>query len=175
MINVTHEVLVARFNEMAELASAEPKIDVDDPRVLHAARHEQFRGTFFRRFVEIRAVSESMATPSQITYVRMFKERFGYDLMEIPVRHPHLITSIYMSLDAMKPYEQLDDYRGSLLGASDTSLQLHGLAHKLDEATGHPLGVEAIGIYYWDRLNPLLQEAFGVIEKDTINAPFLGR
>jgi hypothetical protein len=39
----------------------------------------------------------------------------------------------------------------------------------------HPLGIEAIGIYYWDRINPLLEEAYALIEEGTINAPFLAK
>jgi hypothetical protein len=37
------------------------------------------------------------------------------------------------------------------------------------------LGIEAIGMFYWDRLNPLLERAYALMDVQTLNAPFLTR
>jgi len=50
-----------------------------------------------------------------------------------------------------------------------------GSVHEVDLATEHPLGIEAVGMYYWERINPLLEQAYALIDQRTLNAPFLAK
>jgi len=60
------------------------------------------------------------------------------------------------------------------LAAAETAGEVaSGSALSLQTSIDHPLGIEAIGIYYWDQLNPLLEQAYQLMDEETLNAPFL--
>lgn len=164
---------------LIELAVTQPKISIDDSRVITAngekLMHEQFRGIFFRRFVEINAVGEGTADRQQLTYIRMVKERFGLDLLLLEAEFPSLFNEIYDAIDAKKPYDHLVFGKVALLALEQAGDVSEGSAASLDEAVKHPFGIEAIGMYYWDRLNPLLESAYSIIDARNLNAAFLAR
>lgn len=165
--------------QLLELAKTEPKIDTNDPRIIDQGANRitpvQYRDTFFMRIIEIRAVTEDTATTPQIAYLRMVKERFGLDLVSISLEHQNLFSQVYDAIDAKEPYDRLTVGRLALLSLEDTIPGTTGLADSLDDAANHPLGIEAIGIFYWDKINPLLEQAYGIISERSLNAPFLTR
>jgi hypothetical protein len=55
---------------------------------------ERHRGNFFGRFIEMRAVLDGDASDEQIHYVRMVKERFGFDLVNFYAQHRGLCDAI---------------------------------------------------------------------------------
>jgi len=170
----SHELSI---QEMKEFARTQPKIALDDPRILLAAhepvRPVPYRGNFFRRFPDIRAVSEDRADQEQVTYVRMVKERFGVDLVSFYAEHFELCDAISNAIDDKNPYDMLVAARAELEALELDGGTPAGSASELDVATEHPLGIEAIGMYYWDKINPLLEQAYAAIEPTTLNAPFL--
>lgn len=179
MKQLTTTNVIEELPSLLELAKTEPKIDLDDPRVLsHGEKRtmpSQFKDSFFMRFVEIRAVAEETATPQQITYLRMVRERFGLDLVRLSVELSELFGDVYKAIDAKAPYDQLAIGRLALLELESAHSAAQGTAVSLDLATDHPLGIEAIGMHYWDQLNPLLEQAYDVISERSLNAPFLAR
>lgn len=153
------------------LAASQPKIGElgpDTPIV-----HTQYRDNFFRRFGEIRAVRDERATDEQVFYVRMVKERFGLDLLTFYSDYGPLCETICEAVDAKEPYDQLVTGRAKILELEETGQLPLGSSAEINTAVDHPLGIEAIGIYYWDRINPLLEEAYTLLETRTLNAPFL--
>lgn len=179
MKNPRIEKVLEELPELRQIAGTAPKIDSSDPRVSSQSDERitpiQFRGSFFTRFVEIRAVSDNTATPEQVTYLRMVKERFGLDLVSMSLELEDLFTQVYEAIDDKDPYDQLVLGRLALLDLEAVAPEARGLATSLDDATNHPLGIEAIGMHYWDSLNPLLEQTYDIISERSLNAPFLTR
>jgi|GEM_PF-2167975 len=157
--------------ELSVLAASQPRIGELGPDTPTA--HTQYRDNFFRRFGEIRAVRDERATDEQVFYVRMVKERFGLDLITFYSDHERLCDTICEVVDAKKPYDRLVAGHAEILELEEAGQLPLGSAAELSAAVDHPLGIEAIGIYYWDRINPLLEEAYTLLETRTLNAPFL--
>ncbi len=159
------------FAELTALAASQPKIGELEPGT--PTIHTQYRGNFFRRFNELKAVREEVATDAQVFYVRMVKERFGLDLLAFYAEQEPLCDAICEVVEAKDPYDRLVSGHQVLLEFEETSQLPRGSANELNAAVGHSLGVEAIGIYYWERINPLLVEAYTLLDVRTLNAPFL--
>lgn len=133
----------------------------------------QFGGNFYKRFLEMKAATEGTATQRQQIYLRMVKERFAIDLVRFYQENQTLCDTICDILNDKKQFDELvSDYdtkkRMQNEGTSTTVT-----TDDIDEATQNPLGIRSIGMHYWTILNPLLEEAYGVLETRTLNAPFL--
>jgi hypothetical protein len=162
-----------KLAQLKELAASLPKVEqveADSPRT-----HTQYRDNFFQRFGELRAIRDEVATDAQVFYVRMVKERFGFDLLTFYDEHPRLCDAICDAVDDKEPYDQLVAGYYELLDQEQAGEVPVGSADGLNVAVDHPLGIEAIGMYYWGRINPLLEEAYGLMDAQTLNAPFLTR
>lgn len=168
---------LATIEELKALAASQPRITIFDPRVEisapEPARHTQYRDNFFNRFLEIRAVVTDTATEPQVTYTRMVKERFGLDLLGFYAEQPELCDAICTAIDAKEPYDRLVSGHAQIAALEAGGNLPEGSADELNIATAHPLGIEAIGMYYWDQINPLLERAYTLIDATTLNAPFL--
>lgn len=163
----------ARLSALRELAATQPVPDprMDDDRTLH----EQFAGEYYRRFPEIKRVRTGEATDAEVFYVRMVKERFGYDLIDFYDRNQELCEAICDAVAAKEPYDSLAwGYRDVHAEEAEGRLPL-GSTQALQESVRHPAGIEAIGMYYWDQINPLLQQAYQIMNQEMLNAPFLTR
>jgi hypothetical protein len=121
----------------------------------------------------MKAFYEGVATDVQIIYIRTVKERFGVDLMDFYAQYPQLCSDICDAVEAKEPYDRLVTGRSKLVELESAEAIPPGSAGDLDAATEHPLGIEAIGMYYWDRINPLLERAYTLFEPITLNAPYL--
>lgn len=161
----------AKLHALRGLAAALPVIDPQLTRDREA--HEEFGGEFYRRFTEIRRVRTGEATDTEVFYVRMVKERFGYDLIDFYNRNHELCEAVCSTVAAKEPYDTLVSGYLDVCGAEAEGLLPPGSAQTVQESTNHPAGIEAIGMYYWDQINPLLEQAYGLVDQEILNAPFL--
>lgn len=161
----------ARLEALRYLAATLP---VADPRSIQDREvHQEFRGEFHRRFIEVNRVRVGEATDAEVFYVRMVKERFGYDLIDFYNRNLGLCEAICGALADKEPYDRLVTGYIDVCRDETEGLLPLGSAQTIGEVIDHPAGIEAIGMYYWDRINPLLEEAYGMIDQEMLNAPFL--
>lgn len=158
-----------RLNDLRLLAATQPVTSFEDNR----QRHEQFRDSYFERFPEIQRVRQGNAPDEEVFYVRMVMERFGYDLIRFYDENESLCEAICDAVIAKAPYDRLALGYHELSAAEIAGEVSLGSAQSLQESIDHPLGIEAIGIYYWDQLNPLLEQAYQLMDTQTLNAPFL--
>jgi hypothetical protein len=169
----------ADFTDLQLLARSQPVIDVNavgpslDTSI--SVRHTQYGGNFFKRFIEIKAIVLGEAKESEITYIRMIKERFGLDLLCFYNDNYDLCEAICDSIHAKEPYDKLMNALKRIETLEASNELPEGSVRTLNEATGHPLGIEAIGMFYWSHINPLLEDAYSLIEQSSLNAPFLTR
>lgn len=161
------------LSELCVLAANQPTVALE--ALQGRTTHEQFRGNYYRRFPEINHVRENTASPVEVFYVRMVMERFGYDLVRFYDENEMLCDDICDGVAAKAAYDILQAEHDRLLMAEDAGHIAVGSALSLQKSVGHPLGLEAIGIYYWDQLNPLLVQAYERMDQQTLNAPFLTR
>ena len=167
------------FLRLMRLASTLPKITTDDPRI------PQFRETqllpplhgdnFYKRFFDLKVAYDGKATHLQTSYLRMSKERFGLDLEQFYRDNVSLCNSIYDVVMRLQPFEELTAANKKLLQMEAEGKIPIGKSEILNSATSHPLGINAIGIYLRDELNPLLELAYALLEDLTPNAPFYTR
>lgn len=128
-------------------------------------------GQFYQRLLDVAQVAEGSANHEQVFYVRMVKERFGLDLLAFLEEEAPLTWETVSAVRACEPYRILAEYRDRLLALDPEG----ALAAELDQAAGHPLGVDAIGVRCWNRANLLMEQTFALLELRTLNAPFLER
>ena len=161
--------------ELMEIARSAPKVAISDDGSSSPSTpdHARYRDNFCHRFIEVRAVLDDQASRDQIRYVRMVKERFGFDLLDFYERHTVLCDSIVEAIRAAAPYELLVAGYADLSRREEAGEIADGSAEKLNLAAGHPLGIEAIGAFYSDAINPLLESAYELMKQETLNAPFL--
>ncbi|MEK7599882.1 MAG: hypothetical protein AAB462_02515 [Patescibacteria group bacterium] len=65
----------------------------------------QYRGNFFERFIELKAIAEGRASDSQVIYIRMVKERFGLDLLDFYENNIQLCEAINDAVEAKESWE----------------------------------------------------------------------
>lgn len=161
------------LEELKVLARTQPKMGFSEPG--QPTAHTQYRGNFYKRIPLIKAVAEGRGEASQITYLRMVKERFALDLVRFYGEQSALCDAICEAVAAKDPYDTLVAGYVMVTKLETTGALPLGSAADLHAAAEHPLGIEAIGIYYWGQLNPLLEQAYMLIDATTLNAPFLTR
>jgi hypothetical protein len=105
----------------------------------------------------------------------MVMERFGYDLVGFYEQNLELCEAICTAAEAKLPYDLLAAGYNQLVIAERAGCIAPGSAQSLQACTVSGLGIEAVGMYYWDRLNPLLEESYNLMDAQTLNAPFLTR
>lgn len=169
--NIGERTPEAKLDALRDLAAALPVIDSQLTRDREA--HEEFGGEFYRRFTEINRVRTGEATDVEVFYVRMVKERFGYDLIDFYNRNHELCEAICSTVAAKEPYDTLVSGYLEVCRDEAEGLLPPGSARTVQESINHPAGIEAIGMYHWDRINPLLKQAYGLIDQEMLNAPFL--
>jgi hypothetical protein len=162
-----------QLSELKALAASQPIISDLPPN--SPTTHTQYRDNFFRRFEEIQAVRQERATDSQVFYVRMVKERFGFDLVAFYDQQSQLCDEICSAVAAKEPYDRLVAGYYHILAQEQTGELPPGSAQELNTAVLHPLGIEAVGMHYWDKINPLLAKAYNLMDAQTLNAPFLAK
>lgn len=161
----------AKLDALRGLAAALPVIDPQLTRDREA--HEEFGGGFYRRFTEISRVRAGEATDAEVFYVRMVKERFGYDLIDFYNRNHELCEAICSTVAAKEPYDTLISGYLEVCGDEAEGRLSPGSAQTVQVSIDHPAGIEAVGMYYWDQINPLLEQAYGLMDQEMLNAPFL--
>lgn len=161
----------AKLDALRGFAAALPVIDPQSTRGREA--HEEFGGEFYRRFVEVNRVRAGEATDAEVFYVRMVKERFGYDLVDFYDRNYELCEAICGAVADKEPYDTLVSGYLDVCQDEPEGLLPPGSAQSVQESIDHPAGIEAVGMYHWDRINPLLEQAYGMIDQEILNAPFL--
>ncbi len=158
--------------ELRRLAFLLPKIPEMDSCIPPATISKSY-DNFYKRFPEIKAVAEGKASESQITYVRMVKERFGLDLLDFYSQYSELCNEICGIILEKQPYDRLTADYEKLKILEFNGAVPPGSVDKLNLATNHTLGLVAIGLYYSSKLNPLLEKAYALFEPLTLNTPFL--
>jgi hypothetical protein len=138
-------------------------------------QHTRFRDHYFKRFPEIQRVRNNNATSEEVFCIRMVMERFGYDLIRFYNENEQLCESICKAVYDKEPYDTLAAGYYELLAAEEAGRAPAGSAQSVNVSVNHPLGIEAVGIYYWDQLNPLLGQAYQIMDQQTLNALFLAR
>lgn len=161
----------AKLDALRALAATLPIVDPQSTRGREV--HEEFGGEFYRRFIEVNHVRTGEATDIEIFYVRMVKERFGYDLVDFYDRNRSLCEAICGALVDKEPYDRLVSGYLDVCKDEIEGLLPPGSAQTVQASIDHPAGIEAIGMHYWDRINPLLEQAYGIIDQEILNAPFL--
>jgi hypothetical protein len=161
----------AKLHALRGFAATLPVID---PQLTRGREiHEEFGGEFYRRFAEINRVQAGEATDAEVFYVRMVKERFGYDLVDFYNRNHELCEAICSTVATKEPYDILASGYLEVCRNEAEGLLPPGSARTVQESINHPAGIEAIGMYYWDQINPLLEQAYSLIDQEILNAPFL--
>ena len=161
----------SKLDALRGLAATLPVIDPQSTRRREA--HEEFGGEFYRRFSEVNRVRADEATDAEVFYVRMVKERFGYDLVDFYNRNYELCEAICGAIANKDPYDTLVSGYLEVCRDEAEGLLSPGSAQTIQDSIDHPAGIEAIGMYYWDQINPLLEQAYGIIDQEILNAPFL--
>jgi hypothetical protein len=161
------------LQDLQMIAASQPTVSPED--ICGRSQHSKFRDNYYLRFPEIRRIREEVATDVEVFYVRMVMERFGYDLVGFYEQNLALCDSICEGVEAKYPYDLLTTGYNQLVTAELAGSIAPGSARSLQGCTAFGLGIEAIGMYYWDRLNPLLEEAYNLMDTQTLNAPFLTR
>lgn len=156
--------------ELKQLAKSQPKVEQAPPGL---TSHVQYGDNFYRRFGEIQAIREGTADDAQVFYVQFFKEKLAGDLLLFYGDYPQLCDAICNAVTAKEPYDRLVSGYHELLRLEEKGEVPAGSAQELNEATGHPLGIEAIGMYYWGKINPLLEQAASIINERTRHLPYL--
>lgn len=159
------------FEYYLELAKIAPKIAVDDPRVqkylkrreetkeyVSPPSHDQHGNNFYCLFY---ALTEEKPEGFYWGYAQELKRicpSFCDD-------NAGLIKKIIEALKLQDPYHELlwDGVRDLYKQRRDD------LVDRLDQAAEHPGGIEAIGIWAWDRINPLLEKAADKMREYGIN------
>lgn len=120
------------YDSIRRLGAKAPATYVPEPEDDSAQSNPNihYRGNFFKRFAELKAISEGHASDAQIIYIRMVKERFGLDLLDFYENNIKLCEAINDAIEADAPREII---------------------------------------------NSLLEQAYGLLEPSTLNAPFLSR
>lgn len=161
----------ARLDALKGLAATLPVVDPQSTRGREI--HEESGGELYRRFIEVNRVRTGEATDAEVFYVRMVKERFGYDLVDFYDRNHELCEAICSTVADKEPYDVLVSGYFEAVRDEAEGLLPPGSAQTVQENINHPAGIEAVGMYYWDRINPLLEQAYGIIDQEILNAPFL--
>lgn len=161
----------AKLHTIRGLAAGLPVIDPQLTRDREV--HEEFGGEFYRRFAEINRVRTSEASDAEVFYVRMVKERFGYDLIDFYNRNQGLCEAICITVATKEPYDILVSGYLEVYEDEAEGRLAPGSAQTVQENIKHPAGIEAVGMYYWDQINPLLEQAYVLMDQEMLNAPFL--
>ncbi len=149
------------LDALSELARTQPKITVDDPRVVTRVEHDQFGNNFFRRFVELEKsfYDEALTPPSDESKI----------MQGLYQRCPELCTELFILIAAKQPYDKLREAYIDYTVLERSEKVPVGSAQALNEAVDHPRGIEAIGMYYWDAINPLLSAAYSELAASGID------
>lgn len=159
-----------RLAETAALAAARPAPLAGESRP--AAPPEPRHGQLHLRLLDAAAVAECRATYKQVFYVRMLKERFALDLVSLLMEGaPGSWEAVRLSRDCER-YRAVAEHREALLAAGSEPERAR--AAQLDQAAG-PGGVPALGAELWHRTNALLDDFLALLERHTLNAPYLTR
>jgi len=167
------ETRAATVAQLTELARSQPKIPVDDPRTTATdradRRHKPYRNNLDTCFRAMKGAHEGTNTAWLEMKLEQAQDNAGIDLLDFYDKYPELCDRVIAAIDASEPYRTLYEASMELL-----ELSCGAEFQEINGATAHPLGVEAIGIYYWDRINPLLEEAYAVLATLSPNASKLG-
>jgi len=158
---LTEEHSYEYYTELARTAS---KVGNDDERVVtyleavgrgeevKKPSHGQFGNNFYLLFLARRRADD----PEDILVKVYLKraEALGIPWGKFLADNQSLIQEIDQSLDGTKPYKDLLRYYIQLL-----KQKRNEDADRLDSAAGDPLGIEGLGMFAWDRINPLLEKA----------------
>jgi hypothetical protein len=147
----------------AHLALTSPKIPVDDPRVAgymealmtdpnaQEPTHTQFGNNFYLLFM-------SLDIPQRgnhlVQIYRKPAEKLGEPWQAFLADNQPLLGDVREALTGKRPYSELLGAFIRLINRGHADV-----AEKLNVYAAHPIGLEAIGIHAWDRLNPLLRTA----------------
>lgn len=162
-----------RLSDLYTLAAAQPIVGAHE----RAGRqhHQEHRGAFHQRFLEIQRVRSGEATEAEVFYVRMIKERFGYDVIRFYEQNEELCDAICEASRAKQPYDDLVQGCNDIADAEVEGSLPPGTTQNFQQSVDYEVGLEAVGMYYWDRLNPLVEQAYALMDQQTLNASFLTR
>lgn len=165
--------------ELHLLARTAKTIPVDDPRVAEIQAkdgkggHDQYRNNFFVNFEALqRLIKNGKLEEGDLlgrSYLENFNER-GIDPREFYNENKELCDTIFKALDGTDEYDKL-------LGAfiKFYNNRRFELGDRLNEMVPHPLGIEAVGVYSWDKLNPLLKKVDEAMKAMGIDTKDMGR
>lgn len=157
-----------RLAELRSLAQTLPKCA---PHHTGDLTTEIFRhGELHRRVMYVAHYLNGSADDDEEFFVHMVTERFGFSLVNLYWRKPNLWERAFTAIEAKAPFDHLQHAHTALLHSNDTEA-----ANTIDTATGHTLGIDAIGVHYWKLINTALDAVYAQIQQRTINGPFLCR
>ena len=128
-----------------------------------------YRQNFVRRFIDVHAVIAAEASEDQIRYVRMVKERFGFDLLSFYAQHLSLCDAI---IRAIQPLAAHDCPGWSAVGLPRLEAvgEIAPRAKPFNLASRGDIDDTIVNV---SAIDELLARAYKLIEQDTLNAPFL--
>ncbi|MBI4157819.1 hypothetical protein HY502_03145 [Candidatus Woesebacteria bacterium] len=164
--------------ELLLLARTAKMIPVDDPRVAKhqegkgGGSHHQYRNNFVMNFEALQTFikgEEFGEFSVHKIYLQDFAKK-GIPPQEFYNRHKKLCDEVFEALDGLDEYDRL---LGGFIAFYNT--RKFELGDRLNELVPHPLGIEAVGMYAWDRLNPLLEKADKTLKGMGIDTKGWGR
>ena len=153
------EVLLARGEEiLTQVESAEKARVIDGEKKV---AHTQFGNNFFLLFDSMRISEDERGALS--FYVDRAKSH-GDKWNRFLEQNAELIANINSVLDGLSPYNLAIGHFNDLFNEG-----LSNEAKAFSKAIDPDLGIEALGIPQWNRLNPLLEQAADKMREVDIN------
>ena len=139
------------FEYYLDLARTAPKIEIDDPRVESGEDYGQFGNNFYVLWQLLQLDTPQEPGGAYDRYAGRALSNPGWEAFT--QANAELIGKINEALVLMKPYKELHDKMKEFFMNHDEEAE-----EQLEAAAAHPLCLEAIRLYAWDKLNPLLKE-----------------
>ena len=161
---------------LRKLALSAKTIALDDPRVQehlsgNAQSHTQYRNNFFGIFEGLKLFIRTGTTKDNMFYdvcLRNLTDA-GVNPQEFYENNKDLCDSLFETLD------EENDYMSLLLGVIDLFRdRKYDAGDRLNAIVPHPIGIEAVGMYAWDKINPLLEKADSILKEMGIDTKDFG-
>ncbi|MBI4995057.1 hypothetical protein HZC21_05480 [Candidatus Peregrinibacteria bacterium] len=137
-----------------ERAKDLPRISKDDIKPEEIKGPSPFGNNFYILFLEIQHVRENPDNISATTYLRE-AEKLGKPWQDFLSQNTELLAEIDTALDQWKIYDEIMEVAINLAIATRDRAKLDDFNKRFNE----DLGINAIAIPIYRRLNPLLQQA----------------
>lgn len=151
---------------LRKLAVSAKRIPLNDPRVqkhLNGDRqsHIQYRNNFFGIFGALSLFIRTGTIKDNLFYDANLRNLIdaGVNPQEFYENNKDLCDNLFEALDEQKDYSTLFyGIKNLFRDRKDDA------ADRLNATVPNPLGIEAVAMYAWDKINPLLEEADNILK-----------